>query len=140
MLFGVPPLMSVGFLMQVVIFVLKDDCKSSSGMFVNGFMVLVKGVLPISCSFVLELGGTLPCREGCISLPSPEMRLVARCVWCACIAADVKDRDPVKVRVSQTLVEVLMLCSMSGVSPRLPDCCNLNDDFDSDAGVFGQGY
>ena len=68
------------------------------------------------------------------------MRLVAKCVWGACIATDIEDRDPLKVCFSQTMVEVLMLCSMSWVSPRLPDCCNLNDDFDSDAGVVGQGY
>ena len=138
-LLGVLPLMPIGFLMQVVFFVLIHSGQASSSMCVDGFMVLIEGVLPIYGSFVLELGGTLPCRQCCISLSSPEMWLAARCVWCACVAADVQDRDPVKVRVNQTLVEVLVLCSMAGVSPRLPNCCNLNNDFDCNAGVFGQG-
>ena len=61
-LFGMPPLMPVGFLMQVVLFVLFFSGQASSSMCVDGLMVLVEGVLPIGGSFVLELGCTLPCR------------------------------------------------------------------------------
>ena len=138
-LLGVPPLMPVGLLMQVVFFILIHSGQASCSMGVDSFMVLIKGVLPVGSSFVLELGGTFPCRQCCISLASPEMWLAARCVWCACVAADVQDRDPVKVRVSETLIEVLMLCSVADVGPCLPDCCNLNNDFDCNAGMFGQG-
>ena len=109
-------------------------------MSVDGLMVLVKRGLPFSGLFILELGSSLPGRQGCTTLPPPEVWFIARCVWCACIAADIEHRDPVKVFVSQALVQVLVLCSMSRFCPRFPDCSNLNYDLDCNASVFGQGH
>ena len=81
---------------------------------------------------------TFPGCQGSIPLAPLEMWLTAWGVRCAGVLADVEHCDTLKVFINQSLIQVLVLLSLFGVCPSFPNSNNLDDDFDSRAGVFGE--
>ena len=97
LLFGLLGRLSGLFVVQVVLFVIEDLLQPLDGMRVDGFVIPVKGGLPFCVFAVVKGVSSLPCRQCCISLASPELWFISRRLWCPGVAADVEDCDALAV-------------------------------------------
>ena len=114
-----------------------DLLESLDGVGVDGFMILVKGGLPVGVVAVVEAVRSFPCREGCIPLPPLELWLIAWCFRCPCVAADVQDSDALPVLLCDVREEVWIRVPVRWLLPCFPNCAELDNHFGWCCGVFG---
>ena len=120
-----------------MLLVSKDLFKPLDGVGVDGFMIPVKGGLPVGVVAVVEAIRSFPCREGCITLPPPELWLIAWCLRCPCVAADVQDCDALAVLLCDVREEVWIRVPVRWLLPCFPNCAELDNHFGRCCGVFG---
>ena len=137
LLLGVVGWVSSWFVMEVVLLVRKDLFESLDGMGVDGFMIPVKGGLPVGVVAVVEAIRSFPCREGCISLPPLELWLIAWCLRCPGVAADVQDSDALPVLLCDVREKVGIWVPVRWQLPCFPNCAELDNHLGWCCGVFG---
>ena len=123
-----------------MLLVSKDLLQPLDGVGVDGFMIPVKGGLPVGVVAAVEAIRSFPCRQCCITLPPPELWFISRCLRCPCVAADVQDCDALAVLLCEVREEVWIRVPVWWLLPCFPDCAELDNHFGRCCGVFGEGY
>ena len=117
-LLSVLALLSGRFVVNEVLFVIKDLLKSLDSMGVDVPVVLVQG-LPFCESSIMEGISSFPGCECCVSLPPAELGLTAGCVRCPGVSADVEHCDAAPVLVGDLIKEVWVWVVMRLLVPCL---------------------
>ena len=87
-------------------------------MSVDDLVICNQDLLPFCLPLVMDGIGSLPCHQRCISLPSSQLRFIARGVWCLGVSAHVQDGDSCQILFSELLQEILgaLLCGCVQIS------------------------
>ena len=75
----------------------------------------------------MECISPFPCSQSCISLSSPELGLIAWCIWGSRVAADVEDCDALAILIRDLSKEVWVRVFVWGFAPGFPHGAELHN-------------